>query len=162
MAFDGTVLTEKTQAIDVPALSSKVYLQLPISEFLLLKGFDPAKTFIVTELAVGGTAVSSNLLFLLSPKNLQLPVPKISSELTQSGNSYHLRLASDVLARDVYVSFSNLDATYSDNYVSILPGQTVEIDVKSAGSLDQLRSGLKIVSLTDAFAQVAPASAGVQ
>jgi len=157
MSFDGAVLTEKTQAIDVPALSSKMYIQLPVSEFLLLKGFDPAKTFIATELSVGGTTVSSNLLFFLSSKNLQLPEPKISSELTQSGNSYHLRLASDVLARDVYVSFSNLDATYSDNYVSILPGQTVDIEIKSPGSLDQLRSSLKLVTLTDAFAS--PASA---
>jgi len=30
-----------------------------------------------------------------------------------------------------------------------LPGQTVEIEVKSPASLDQLRSALKIVSLTD-------------
>jgi beta-mannosidase len=162
MSFDGAVLTEKTQAIDVPALSSKVYIQLPVSEFLLLKGFDPAKTFITTELAVGATTVSSNLLFLLSPKNLQLPSPKISSELTQSGSSYRLRLTSDVLARDVYVSFSNLDATYSDNYVSILPGQTVEIEIKSPASLDQLRSSLKMVSLTDAFTPGAPAPASVQ
>jgi beta-mannosidase len=163
MAFDGAVLTEKTQAIDVPALSSKVYIQLPVSEFLLLKGFDPAKTFITTDLAVGNTPVSSNLLFLLSPKDLQLPSRKISSELTQSGSSsYRLRLTSDVLARDVYVSLSNLDATYSDNYVSILPGQTVEIEIKSPGSLDQLRSELKIVSLTDAFAQAVRESANVQ
>jgi beta-mannosidase len=62
-----------------------------------------------------------------------------------------------VLARGVYVSMSNLDATYSDNYVNILPGQTVEIEVKSLGKLDQLRSALKIVSLTDAFTQTAPA-----
>jgi beta-mannosidase len=161
MAFDGTVLTEKTQAIDVPALSSKVYLQLPISEFLQLKGFDPAKTFITTELAVGSKPVSSNLLFLVAQKELQLPAPKITSELSQSGNSYRLRLTSDVLARSVYVSLSNLDATYSDDYVNILPGQTVEIEVKSPGSLDQLRSSLKIVSLTDAFALAAPVPVNV-
>jgi len=161
MGLDGTVLSEKKQAIDVPALSSKVYLQLPISEFLLLKGFDPAKTFITTELAAGNKPVSSNLLFLVPPKNVQLPSPKITSELSQSGGSYHLRLTSDVLARDVYVSLSNLDATYSDNYVNILPGQTVEIEVTSPGSLDQLRSALKIVSLMDAFTQAAPAAANV-
>jgi len=161
MAFDGTVLTEKTQAIDVPALSSKVYIQLPISEFLQLKGFDPAKTFITTELAVGSKPVSGNLLFLVSPKELQLLSPKITSELSQSGNSYRLRLTSDVLARSVYVSLNNLDAAYSDNYFNILPGQTVEIEVKSPGSLDQLRSSLKIVSLTDAFTPAAPAPANM-
>ena len=64
-----------------------------------------------------------------------------------------------MLARDVYVSLSNLDATYSDNYVNILPGQTVEIEVKSPASLDQLRSALKIVSLMDAFTPAAPAPA---
>jgi beta-mannosidase len=161
MAFDGTVLTDKMQAIEVPALSSKVYIQLPISEFLQLKGFDPAKTFITTELAVGSKPVSSNLLFLVAPKELQLLSAKITSELSQSGNSYRLRLTSDVLARSVYVSLSNLDATYSDNYFNILPGQTVEIEVKSPGSLEQLRSALKIVSLMDAFTPAAGAPASV-
>jgi len=151
MAFNGTVLTEEMQPIDVPALSSKAYIQLPISEFLQLNGFDPAKTFITTELIVGDKPVSSNLLFLVAPKNLQLPSPKITSELSQSPSFYRLRLTSDVLARDVYVSLGNLDATYSDNYINILPEQTVEIEVKSPASLDQLRSALKIVSLADAF-----------
>jgi hypothetical protein len=42
-----------------------------------------------------------------------------------------------------------------------LPGQTVEIEVKSPGSLDQLRSAMKVVSLMDAFTQAAPAPANV-
>ena len=162
MAFDGTVLTEKTQEIDVPALSSKVYMQLPISEFLLLKGFDPSTTFITTELSVDNKAVSSNLLFLVPAKEQQLPQPKITNELSQAGSAYRLRLTSDVLARDVYMSFGNLDATYSDNYVNILPGQTVEIEIKSPSTLDQLRSALKIVSLTDAFTKPAGHSTGGQ
>ncbi|HUJ96303.1 MAG TPA: glycoside hydrolase family 2 protein [Terriglobales bacterium] len=152
LSFDGTVLTEKTQTIDVAALSSKVYVWLPISEFLLLKNFDPDKTFITTELVVGNKPVSNNLLFLAPPKELQLPAPKITNELSQSGSAYRLKLASDVLAKDVYVSFGDLDATYSDNYIDLLPGQPVEIEVKSPASLDQLKSALKIVSLTDAFA----------
>ena len=156
MAFDGTVLSEKTQAVEVPALSSKTYIQLPISEFLLLKSYDPAKTFVVTELVVGNKPVSSNLLFFLPPKQLQLPSPKITSDLIQSGDSYRLRLTLDTLARDVYVSASNLDAAYSDNYVNLLPGQTIEIEVRSSATLDQLRSALKVVSLTDAFAAPAP------
>ncbi len=159
MAFDGRVLTEKTQAIDVTALSSKVYLQLPLSEFLLLKGFDPAKTFIITDLTVGNQVASSNTFFFMPQKELQLPSPKINSELTQAGGAYRLRLSSEVVARDVYVSFGELDATYSDNYVILVPGRTVEIEVKSSASLDQLRSAMKILSLVDAFAPPAAAAA---
>ena len=159
MGFDGTVLTEKTETIDVPALSSKVYLQLPISGFLQLKGFDPAKTFIATELVVGDKPVSSNLLFLEPAKELQLPSPRITNALSQEAGAYRLRVTSDVLARDVYVSFPGQEATYSDNYIDILPGQTVGVKVMSPASLDQLRSALKIVSLTDAFAPPGQATA---
>jgi beta-mannosidase len=61
-------------------------------------------------------------------------------------------LTSPVLARDVYLSFGDLDAKLSDNYFDILPGETTEITVTTAASLAAVKAQLKVVSLTDAFA----------
>ena len=57
-----------------------------------------------------------------------------------------------MLARSVYLSFGNLDVQVSDNYFDLLPGETAEIAVTSAASLDELKAQLKVISLTDAFA----------
>ncbi len=150
MTFDGTVLSEKAQPIDIPALSSKAYVNLPREELLGLQGYDPTRVFLSAELIVNNKLASSNTLFLGLPKDLQLPTPQIASDLTRASNGYRLRLSSSSLARNVYVSVGNLDASYSDNYFDLLPRQAVEIELKSPASLEELRSALKIVSLTDA------------
>jgi beta-mannosidase len=71
--------------------------------------------------------------------------------LQGSGNSYRLTLSSDRLARDVYISFGDLDANVSDNYFDLPPGRSAEITITSSVPLDQLRSALRVVSLVDAF-----------
>jgi beta-mannosidase len=68
-------------------------------------------------------------------------------------NAYTIRVTSPVLARSVYLSFGNLDVQVSDNYIDILPGETVEITATSTASLDALKAQLKVISLTDAFDQ---------
>jgi len=60
-------------------------------------------------------------------------------------------LQSEKLARNVAISFGDLDVQLSDNYFDLLPGEPVTIELKSSASLDQLRSALKLMSLTEAF-----------
>ena len=148
MTFDGKVVSEKSQAVQVPALSSQVYLTVP-KEGL---GSDLKQIFAVADLKVGGKTVSSNLLLFALPKEVHLPAAEIASELTKVGEWYRLRLSSRVLARSVSVSFGNVDAKVSDDYFDLLPGQPVEIRVESAATAGELRANLKVVSLTDAFA----------
>jgi beta-mannosidase len=57
-----------------------------------------------------------------------------------------------VLARDAYLTFRSLDVEPSDNYVDVLPGQPVEITLKTPAPIDQVRSQMKVISLVDAFA----------
>jgi beta-mannosidase len=72
---------------------------------------------------------------------------------TSGGNgNYKFRITSPVLARGVYLSFGDLDAKVSDNYFDVLPGETAEIAATSAASIDAIKSQLKVISLTDAFA----------
>jgi beta-mannosidase len=158
MTFDGAVLKEKSQPVEIPALSSKIYVQWPMEGFLALKGYSPESTFVSTELTVNGKTASRNLLFFAHAKNLDLPSPRITSALTGGGGSYQLRLTSNALARDVYVSAGDLDVRYSNNFFNLLPGETREITLETAATLQQLRASLKIVSLTDAFAPAAPAA----
>ena len=119
-----------------------------------LPNADLGKIFAVTDLLVDNKVISSNELLFVPKKDMQLPQAKIASELTATkpGESYVLHLASPVLAESVYISFGNLDAKLVDNYFNLLPGQPVDLTITSAASLDDLKTNMRVISLTDAFA----------
>jgi len=151
MSVDGATLNEKTETVQVPALSSKAYFELPRAEFT--KGADPSRSFVAADLTVGGKQVSSNLLLLAPTKDVRLPKAEIKSDLSGAGGQYRLRLSSPVLARSVWISFGDLEAKPSDNYFDLLPGQQADISVTTAASAEELRKNLKVMSLVDAFAE---------
>jgi len=151
LSFTGEVLSENTQEVQIPAASSAVYFTLDEKD--LLTRTDAKHSFLVVDLAVGGKEVSRNLVFFDATHNLDLPVaPKIESSLSKAAEGFTVTLRSPVLARNVYVSFGDLDARASDNYFDLLPNQAVTVEVKTAAGLAQVQSALKVVSLTEAWA----------
>ena len=59
------------------------------------------------------------------------------------------------LARDVWVSFGDLDADVSDNAFDILPGQSVTLVVRSKAGREALRQALAVQNLADVMAGAA-------
>jgi beta-mannosidase len=156
--FSGQVLLEETKDVQIPAQSSAIYFSVDTSA--LPAKNDPRKSFLVFDLQVGGKQISRNLLFLDVTHNLDLPVaPRIETSLTKVDGGYSLTLRSAALARNVYIALGDLDVQASDNYFDLLPGEPVTILLKTSGTLDQLQSGLKIASLTDAFQPAQPRTA---
>ena len=155
MKFDGTVVTEKQQTVQITPLSSAVYQRLPLSE-LLPAGTDASAVFVASDITLGGQVVSSNVVYLSPTHEVHLPPAAIQTDVQQASGGYRVRLSSPVLARSVYLNFGALDAELSDNFMDLLPGQPVEVMVKTAAPADQLRSQLKVISLVDALG---PASA---
>jgi beta-mannosidase len=150
--FSGKVQSEKTQEVQIPAQSSAIYFTLDQKE--LLANADPKKSFLVFDLTVGGQQVSRNLIFFDTMHNVDLPKPvKIETSLDKSSGGYAVTLRSSALARSVFVSFGDLDVKTEDNYFDVLPGEAVTVKLKTppAMTLDQLKSGIQVVSLTDAF-----------
>jgi len=148
--FSGKVLLDQTKGISIPAQSSAVYFSIEKAE--LSAKADLRQSFLVFDLEMAGKRVSRNLVFLDVMHNLQLPkTPKIESSFSKTGEEYRLKLQSDRLARNVALSFGELDVQVSDNYFDLLPGEPVTIDMKSSATLEQLRNALKIISLSDAF-----------
>ena len=177
LSFEGAVLSDKTQPLTIAPLASKVYLTIPMLDITNLPNCDLGKVFAVTDLLVDNKVVSSNSLFFVPKKDMQLPQAKIESVLSAGAPSflgapsfrpslakgwdrnsstpestYTLHLSSPVLARSVYISFGNIDAKPADNYFDLLPGQAIDLPIASKASLDELKSNLRVISLTDAFA----------
>jgi beta-mannosidase len=156
MDFDGKVLLEETRKVDVTPLTSKVYLDWPLKKLTDAGAADTSRVFVVAELSADGAEISRNLAYLAPVKEIHLKPAALKVETAGANGSYKIRVTSPVLARSVYLSFGNLDVKVSDNYFNLLPGETVEITAKSTVTLDALKSQLKVISLTDAFANGAP------
>ncbi|HZU23605.1 MAG TPA: glycoside hydrolase family 2 protein, partial [Terriglobales bacterium] len=160
MDVNGRELRKQTQNITVAPLSSKIFFASPRAEFVEAAGADPARTFIAADLAADGQPLSSNIMYFVPAKNVELTAPQITAALEPTAaNSYRLTLSADRLARDVYVSFSSLDAELSDNYLDLVPGRSAVITINSSAGLEQLRAAMKIISLADAFAPAAGTAA---
>ncbi len=153
MDFSGKVLQQQTQAVTVGPLSSKPYIELPLSTFANANGTDAAAIFGAVDLTVAGNVVSSNMVYFAPTKLIHLPTPNIQTELAAAASgSFKLKLTSPVLAKGVYVSFGSLDATYSDNYIDLLPNEPQSIAVTSSASAEQLKQQMEIMTMADAFA----------
>jgi beta-mannosidase len=151
MDFDGKVLLEESKAVDVAPLASKIYLDWPLKKLTDAGAADTSRVFVVAELSAGNTQLSRNLIYLAPVKEVHLKPAQLKVETTGANGRYKINVSSPVLARSVYLSFGDLDVQLSDNYFNLLPGETAEITVTGAVSLDELKSQLKVISLRDAF-----------
>jgi beta-mannosidase len=148
--FSGNSLLEETREVQVPAQSNAIYFSVDTAA-LAAKG-DLHKSFLVFDLDVAGKRVSRNLIFFGAMHDLELPMaPQIETTLSKTGDDYTVTLQSSKLARNVYISFGDLDGQTSDNYFDLLPGERVTVHVKSSSGEEQLRAALKVMSLTEAF-----------
>jgi beta-mannosidase len=151
MNFDGKVLIEDTRTVEVAPLVSKVYLDWPLKKLSDAGAANTSQVFVVADVAAGGTQLSRNLAYLAPVKEVHLKDAALKVETTGANGNYKISVSSSVLARDVYISFGQLDVKLSDNYFDLLPGETAVITANSAASLDALKAQLKVISLTDAF-----------
>jgi beta-mannosidase len=163
MDFDGKVLLEEKRDVSVDQLASKIYLDWPLAKLRQAGASDTTPVFVVAELAIGNGTMSRNLVYLAPTKEVHLKPAIIETEISQAGkpatasantgsNTYRIRISSRVLARDVYLSSGAIDASFSDNYFDVLPGETIEIMATTNATRDELKAQLKVISLTDAFA----------
>jgi beta-mannosidase len=141
LGFDGTVLSDKSQTIQVAPLASKVYLTMPMLDITNLPNADLGKIFAVTDLLVDNKVISSNEVFFVPKKDMQLPQAKISSELTAAVAPSNAVAPSSVgapsfrppLAKGWDQNSSTPESTYTLHLSSPVLAQSVYV---SFGNLD--------------------------
>jgi beta-mannosidase len=121
-----------------------------LADEALLKGADPKKTLAVFTMEVDGKVVSRHILYFRAARYLQLPQAKITAHVAAGANGLELTLHADTLARDVWISFGEHDATLADNAFTLLPGESRTISLKSGADAAALESAVHIQTLDTA------------
>jgi len=173
MDFEGKVLLENKQAVDVTPLSSKVYLEWPLKRLADAGAADTSRVFVVAYVGGVDAEISRNVTYLAPTKEIHLNPAALKVSIAPGGqpvweehhpvwaplqqksvaanHEYEIEVSSPTLARSVYLTFGDLDVDLSDNYFDIIPGESMRITAWSASSLDALKAQIKAISLTDAF-----------
>jgi beta-mannosidase len=126
-------------------------MEWPLEQIKNAGAMDTSRVIAVADVSAEDKIVSRNLAYLVPVKEIHLKPAQLSVETTGENGNYRIRITSPVLARSVYLSFGALDATVSDNYFNLLPGEAVEVTATSKASLNELKANLKVISLADAF-----------
>ncbi|MDR3727640.1 MAG: glycoside hydrolase family 2 protein [Terracidiphilus sp.] len=147
--FTGRLLTESSQPITVPALTSLAVAPLSTST---LTGFDATRDVAVFELTADGKTLASHTLYFAKTRDLQLPQPVLDAvvESSADGEDYRIRLQSGTLARAVQITTPGIDSTLSANFIDLLPNQPVEVHLQTRATLSQIRAALKLTSIASA------------
>jgi beta-mannosidase len=149
--FAGRKLSETNKDVEVESLRSRVYQSLIKAD--LLSSQDPKKVFLQCDLLVAGKLVSSSRHFFAPAKDLALTTPDITSLISPTKSGFLITLTTNEFARGVYLSLSQGNGFFSDNYFDMIPGRKVEVELRLRQpiKLNDLRRNLQIRSLVDAF-----------
>jgi len=104
-------------------------------------------------LNVDGREVSRNLVTFARPKDIDLAAPNLKTEIAESKSGFRVNLSSEKPALWAWLSVSETDARYSDNFVH-LDSQTpreIEVTPATAMSRAEFENALVVRSLFDTY-----------
>ena len=152
MRTDGSVLVTGRKDVSIPAGTSSVRA-LSLAEGVPAEKEGSGNLLLWGRLTVPREPVSSAVIAFAKPKDINLVAPDIRTAVAQTGASYRVTLSAAHPALWTWLDLPGIDARYSDNFVSLRPGEPVTITVSPAAktSLSQMRRALRVRSLYDTY-----------
>lgn len=155
--LDGAALAQGSTDVTVAGRQSQHLQTLELAEQIAAHG--KRSVLLWLTLSTGGDlktvgAVSTNLVTFARPKHLDLRDPGFTVDVAQAGRDFTVTLTAVRPALYTWVSLTDLDATYSDNFVDLLPGRPVQITLSGlpeGTTLAAVQAQLRVRSLRDTY-----------
>jgi len=144
--FNGTTIKNNLLEVTIPANSSKIYFNSPVSN--LVSGSQLKNTLIHVSLISNDDTIATNIYYFLNPKNLNIPYNynlKIDFELKDNG--IQISLISDELIKNLFLDIVEDDGSFSDNYFDLIPGRAKKIIYKTSLDMDEVERKLEYKTL---------------
>jgi beta-mannosidase len=148
--FSGNVYFDKIDTVVVPGNSSQVYFDR--SETEMTGRINQNSLLLLVELKDAGIKGwhVKNILYFVPPGNLELPEPSITRQATMNSTGYMIRLSSDKLVKNLYLS-SSVKGDFSDNYFDLLPNESIDIQFTTPEKNVKTDDLIIIKSLIDTY-----------
>ena len=147
MDFNGKTHWETSTDIDIQGNRSEVFTKFDIKD--LLKGTDKGSALLRMMVFEKENLLSENLFYFTTPKELKLEKPTISIDVAKIDDGYELKLSTDKLAKNLYLSTDDDDGFFSDNYFDLLPEDIKTIYYLSDKIIQDFQQKIKILTLVD-------------
>ena len=128
--FSTGVKKEYTEIINAQANDSKIVKTYNISD--LVSDSEKSHTMINAFLTDNnGNKISQKDYFFNWPNKLELPQTEIETNVSYADGEYTVTLLSTKLAKDVFIEIPIMGAQFSDNFIDLLPNESVTIKITS-------------------------------
>lgn len=142
---DFTPIFENEKSVFVPSLSSLDVESLSNKEFMGTRD-----TYFWCELYdKDGNLLSRNTELGTKPKHFKFLKPNIRVEAKECDGGVMISLSSDVLAKNVEISFENYDIVLSENYFDLTDEKPFKVTAKTNLGADEILRNIKIMSVYD-------------
>jgi len=127
-----------------PNSSQNVYT---IRQDELIGSLDSRQVMLVLNLRRDNELLSRNIKYFKAVKDLELPEPDIQYITDSISEGVSIKLWTDKLAKNVFLSVPDQTGFFSNNYFDLLPSDTAILEFKGKYSSKELKDYLKIQSL---------------
>lgn len=145
--FRGITLWEKSVKAQLPANSSAVIFETDTTELLELVGRN--KCMMVTAFESGKNVIDTDYHYFAKVKELKLADPGISVQVSEMPDLYSVSIHTDNLAKNLFLTSTNSEVQFSDNFMDILPGQTVTVTCPKVIGFEAFKNGMKYLTVYD-------------
>jgi beta-mannosidase len=149
LGFDGSLRGSRETPVALDATSSSLVFSEDVGA--VLGASDAASVVLHAQLFEGGEAIADTLFYFVRPKGLDLPPADVRAELERDGDTARLRLTSDVLAKNVLLTYDGEDAVFGDNYFDLLPGRERIVPLKLDGGAAVRDDAILVRTLRDTY-----------
>ena len=125
MDFIGNQLFEQEVAVELNANQNQKYYVEGLRE--CLSKVERQKVYVKMELIEDEQLIAERYCYLVYPKELQLPEPKLNLSVISKGDTIIIEVSSDVFAKDVQLLANPGTGSFSDNYFDLEPNITKRI-----------------------------------
>ncbi len=145
--FDGTLIGQSKKEVSIEANGGKCVAQVDVRS---LPGWNPKETYLRAVYTAGKHTYDNNF-FFLRQKEVDFPKPSVSTSLRKVEDGYELSLKSKQFARAAWISTGDGDASFSDNYMDLLPGKEVKVKIHTKLPMETLKKQLKVTTVADTY-----------
>lgn len=143
--FKGISLWEKTVKAQLPSNSSAVIFEVDTTELLSLVG--RTKCMMVSSFESGKNIIDTDYHYFAKVKDLILVNPVVSIDIKETPETYSVTISSENLTKNLFLTSTNSEVQFSDNFMDILPGESVTVTCPKSIGFEDFKRGLKYLTV---------------
>jgi beta-mannosidase len=148
ITFDGQTVFTQDLPFRTEPLGISAKTRIPVSQ--LSGGKNLNSLVVITSIVADGVNASENILYLVKPKDLDLPEANINMRILEDSGNWIINLTSAKLAKNVMVTWQGRAGIFSDNYFDLIPGKQVSIRLPKTLCRQNPEKEIQLLTLRDA------------